>query len=128
MNKIWKGNVPTAYPLKFERETDFTGYDVSYPIKKVLSSSYEGDIQKVGDALMLNVSYKAALSVYDSLDNVPFEYETKGAESLEIFEDEDGEKEGYVISGTSFDLDEVVLSLIVSSFPSALSGKGRKSP
>jgi len=101
------------------------GYDLkdwvkpfTYPISNIDSLSVTGYfIKDKNNDIECSLHIKGSIQVRDSRDDVPFDKFINISESFLLFEEDDGEKEGYVFSEDEINLNELVVKLIISSLP-----------
>lgn len=117
MTKVNKSALSSGRKQVYENTPTFNPSSYGYPIKNVISLSYEAEVTKREEHPLVWMKVKGRLEVYDSRDNVPFEYPFSIKEETEILDEEDGETEGYIVPGNSFDLDELALEIVKSSLP-----------
>lgn len=117
MTKINKSALTAAYPKDYVVDATYDPSLLGYPIKEVKSLHYEARLSKHEDKPLVEIHVKGKLVVLDSRDNVPFVYPFNIHEETLVLDDEDGESEGYIISGSSFDLDALALEIVKSSLP-----------
>lgn len=117
MYKVPKSSIIKGRELVFENETTFKGYQKRYPLNDVESCSYKVKANRHDGFIILNFLIKGKLSVFDTRDNEIFVYPINIKEETEILDDEDGDREGYIVSGANLDLDDLTLLIIQSSLP-----------
>lgn len=117
MYKVPKSSILKGRELVFENDTTFKDYQKRYPLNDVESCHYEVKANRHDGFIMLNFKIKGKLSVFDTRDNVIFLYPINIKEETEILDDEDGDREGYIVSGANLDLDDLTLLIIQSSLP-----------
>lgn len=117
MTKVNKSALSSGRKQVYENTPTYDPSSLGYPLKNVLSLSYEAEVTKREEHPLVWMRIKGRLEVYDSRDNVPFEYPFSIEEETEILDEEDGESVGYIVPGNSFDLDELALELVRSSLP-----------
>lgn len=117
MTKVNKSALSSGRKQVYENTPTYDPSSLSYPLKNVLSLSYVAETTKREDHPLVWMRIKGRLEVYDSRDNVPFEYPFSIEEETEILDEEDGETVGYIVPGNSFDLDELALEIVKSSLP-----------
>ncbi len=128
MNKVNKSAVVKGRELVFSSDTDFATYEKRYPLSEVISSSYVAKISRQDDFILIIFEIEAKLRVFDTRDNVLFNYPLKAKEDVEIVEDEDKIEEGLYIKGPLIDLDDLALGIIQSSLPLRLVRNNKKEP
>jgi len=117
MTKINKSALTSAYPKEYVVDATYDSLALGYPIKEVKSLHYEAKLSRYEDKPLVEIHIKGKLVVLDSRDNVPFVYPFNIHEETLVLDDEDGESEGYIIPGSSFDLDMLALEIVKSSLP-----------
>lgn len=117
MNKIAKSSIIKGRELSFGNDTNFKDYQKRYPLKEVESCHYSVKANRHDGLLLLDYSIKSKLFVYDTRDNEVFLYPKNIEEKVEVLDENDWEKEGYVVSGANIDLDDLALRIIQSSLP-----------
>lgn len=127
MTKVNKSAITSGRKQVFENTPTYNPSSYGYPIKEVLSLTYEAEVTKREKLPLVWMRIKGRLEVYDSRDNVPFEYPFSIDEETEILDEEDGESVGFIVPGNSFDLDELALELVKSSLPIRLVRKEKVS-
>lgn len=127
MTKINKSALSAAYPKEYSVDVLVDPSTLTYPIKEVKSLHYEAKLSKWEDKPLVEIRLKGKLEVYDSRDNVPFIYPFSLHEETLVLEEEDGESEGYIIEGSSFDLDALALEIVKTSLPIRLIRKEESS-
>ena len=133
MTKVAKSAISAGHSLDYAVDTDFHGYELSYPILGVEGCHYEASLSKFGGRNHADYVIDVTLRLEDSRDAVPFISHRHIDESADLLDEEDEEGEGYIVPGNSVDLDDIALRIIVSSLPikvvrpepaKKLSGKG----
>ena len=117
MTKVAKSALFPNRELSYAVDTDFAAYELRYPLRKVKKCHYEVMATKLNNYPHLSYMIEATLSLEDSRDAVIFDKETRIEEEVDILDSEDDEGEGYIVEGSSIDLDEICLSIIESSLP-----------
>ncbi len=117
MNKVAKSALQKGRTLSFYNDTTFIGYDIAYPVKSVKRCHYEVKGSRPLSYPHLSYSLSATLELYDSRDGISFEKSIHIEEEVDIMEEEDDNGDGFILPGSSIDLDLVAYSLIVSSLP-----------
>ncbi|MCH3908821.1 MAG: DUF177 domain-containing protein [Bacilli bacterium] len=117
MNKLSKASLVKGRNLSFTQDTLFDGYKMVYPLLSVKKCHYDVVALKVGDYAHAHFSIKATLQVEDSRDATPFDKKVSLDEDVDILNEEDEEGEGYIVTESEIDLDELALRIIVSSLP-----------
>jgi|GEM_PF-946915 hypothetical protein len=120
MKNVAKSAVTSGRDYTFSSDGPLEGYETHYPLIAVKSCHYEGELIRENEdegQLWIRVKGKAELEVYDTRTGIPFLYPTKIQEKAQILDDEDGEGEGYIVSGPNIDLDGLVLRILESSLP-----------
>lgn len=117
MTKINKSALTSAYPKEYVVDASYDPSTLGYPLKEVKSLHYEAKLSKYEDKPLVEIHIKGKLVVLDSRDNIPFVYPVNIHEETLVLDDEDGESEGYIIAGSSFDLDALALEIVKSSLP-----------
>ncbi len=121
MTKINKSAIHEGKEERYSLDTVFDGYAFPYPIHKAKSCHYEAKIYKVKDMILVDMAIDATLEVEDTGDCTPFDLALSFEENSNvIMEEEDGESEGYIFPGNSFDLDDLARLLIISRIPIVL--------
>ncbi len=118
MIKIVKSALKSGAPLRYDTDLTFEGYPFSYPLHGVKSSHLKARVYRVKEDIYVDLSFDGILLAEDTSDATPFLYHLSFVDkSIAIMEREDGEKEGYILPGNSFDLEELTLLLIHSHIP-----------
>lgn len=117
MLKVAKSSITSDRSQLFEQKTTFEGYPLSYPILRVKDCVYRCKVSKVGDYAHAAYAITAALEVEDSRDGKPFLKKIALAEDVDILDEEDTAGEGFLVDGSSIDLDELALRVILSNLP-----------
>jgi uncharacterized metal-binding protein YceD (DUF177 family) len=117
MNKLAKASIVKGRKLSFHQDTVFEGYPLSYPLLKVVKCHYDAEVSKIGDYMAATYTIKATIQVADSRDNVPFMKKVDLQEDIDILDEEDSAGEGFVVSGSDIDLEELALRILSSSLP-----------
>lgn len=117
MNKLAKASLIANRTLRFQNDTVFREFSLPYPILKVLKCHYECKVAKIGDYAQAEYDIKATLVVADSRDNVPFEKKIAFVENFDILNEEDNAGEGFIVSESEIDLDELAFRAICSFLP-----------
>lgn len=124
MEKVNKASLSSGVPLHIEEDNNLEGVKLPYPIRKVISCHIDANLTKKKDVPHIKISLEGLLEVEDTSDCTPFEYPFSIQEEVDVFEDDDGDVEGYIEPGNSIDMDKFCLSLIVSSLPMQLHHPG----
>lgn len=117
MNALPRSSIVKGRSLRFENATTFQGYPLRYPLHEVKSCSYSVTVSKIGDYVHASFLIKANLILIDAVDGALFEQPLELDEDCDLLEEMDGEGEGYLVTGSVIDLDDLALRIIVSSFP-----------
>jgi hypothetical protein len=117
MLKVAKSSITSEKTQKFEQKTVFAGYPLSYPVRAVKECSYECQVGKVGDYAHAAFVITGTLEVEDSRDGKPFLKKIAVSEDVDILDEEDAAGAGFLVDGSSIDLDELALRIILSSLP-----------
>jgi hypothetical protein len=117
MNKIARSAFVKGRTIKTESSPDYKGAKMPYPIIAVKECHYAASCRKLGKYPHADFSIHATLVLEDSLDASHFEQEVSIKEGVDLMEEEDDEGEGYVLPGSSVDLDDVALRILHASLP-----------
>ncbi len=117
MTKVSKSALIEGRTLSYSVDPSFHDYEFRYPLRDISNCHYEAKATRRGEYPHIDYSIKATLSLEDSRDGVLFSKDIKLTDSVDILDKEDDIGEGYVLPGSSIDLDLVALSIIVSSLP-----------
>ncbi|MCI2111394.1 MAG: DUF177 domain-containing protein [Bacilli bacterium] len=117
MNGVPRGAIVKGRVLSYANRTVFEGYDLPYPIRAVRSCSYFAELSKVGDYDHARFSIKADLTLIDAVDGALFEKKVDLREDCDIMKEMNEDGEGYLVSGSLIDLDDLALRIIISSLP-----------
>jgi hypothetical protein len=128
MNALPRGSIVKGRSLVYENETTFKGYELRYPVQEVKSCHYVATVSKVGDYAHASFKIKADLVLMDSLDGTLFPEKINLEEDCDLLEEMDEEGEGYLAPGSTIDLDDVALRIIISSFPIKVQRPNSKLP
>jgi uncharacterized metal-binding protein YceD (DUF177 family) len=120
MTKLARSAI-TGRVIPFSVEADLSSYPLSYPLLGIKKCHYEAKVSKVGDYAHASYHIEATLLLADSRDNSPFTDNVTLDEDVDLLEEEDEVGEGYVVPGTSIDLDEIAYKIIASSLPISVS-------
>ncbi len=128
--KIHKSQVTSAKPLAVEGEFSYVKDECKehYPLIEVPSCHLRGLFENAGDILTFNYELKAKIIVSDSRTATPFEMEIEDEGIADVLPSYDTEGDGYVFEGTSFELEDLLLCLIVSNVPLAPHQEGSALP
>ena len=124
MTKVNKSALSEGRYQEYEASPVFDASVISYPLKSIPLFHYEAKVTRREDKAFVSISAKGKLEVFDSRDNVPFIYPFSVKEEAFVLDEEDGESIGYIIPGSSFDLDALALDIVKSSLPLRLIRKG----
>jgi hypothetical protein len=127
MLKIAKSSITDSRTQTFEQKTAFEGYPLSYPVVKVKDCAYRCQVGKIGDYAHAAFVIAGTLEVEDSRDGKPFLKKIALSEDVDILDEEDAAGEGFLVGGSSIDLDELALRIILSSLPIRLVRSERES-
>ena len=127
MNKLAKASIVKGRTLSFSQDTVFSGYPLHYPVLGVKKCHYDVKITRLGDYAVAAYQIKATLLVADSRDNVPFSKAFSVTEDVDLLEEEDTTGEGYLVSGSEIDLEELALRVLASALPIRLLRSGQVS-
>jgi hypothetical protein len=126
MNKVARSSITSGRIQEFARDTNFAEYKLTYPLLGIKKCHYEAKVAKVGDYEHAKYEIAATLVLQDSIDGSNFSKDIKLNEDVDLLEKEDDSGEGFLVTGSSVDLDEVALQIIVSSLPiKVTSGKSQ---
>ncbi len=118
MVKVVKSALAMGREDSYSFDTAFPNYSFHYPLRKVLQMHVEAKIYREKTGIYVDISLKGRLEVEDTSDASIFELPISFFEkALAIMDKEDGEGEGYIFEGNSFDLEELALLLIESHLP-----------
>jgi hypothetical protein len=117
MNALPRGSIVKGRSLRFENTTTFKGYTLRYPLHQVKACSYSVTVSKIGNYAHASFQIKADLILIDAMDGALFEQPIQFDEDCDLLEEMDEEGEGYLVTGSVIDLDDLALRIIVSSFP-----------
>lgn len=117
MKTIAKSAIVKGRDLVYSSDPSFAGYALRYPLKEIPKCHYEAKITKKGAYPHVMIDISAELIVFDTRTGHPFLYPFSHQEEADILDEEDGEGVGYIIEGSSIDLDELCLLMISSSLP-----------
>lgn len=117
MTKLSRSSITSGRVLPFDVEADLSTFPMTYPLLGIKRCHYSAKVSKVGDYAHASYHIEATLLLEDSRDNSPFTDNVNLDEDIDLLEEEDEVGEGYVVPGTSIDLDEIAYKIIVSSLP-----------
>lgn len=117
MTKVAKNALVKGRTLSYSVNPDFAGYELRYPLKAIKECHYEAEATRLDEYPHLYYHIHAILSLEDSRDAVIFDKEVELEDEVDIMDKEDDTGEGYILPGSSIDLDLVCLSILSSSLP-----------
>lgn len=117
MLKVAKSSITKGRRQSFTQNTTFEGYSLTYPVKGIKRCHYAATAEKIGDYPHIAFVIDALITVLDSRDNVPFDKTVSLNEDIDVLDLEDQAGEGFIVEGSSIDLDELALKIITSSLP-----------
>lgn len=117
MTKVAKNALVKGRTLSYSVDPDFSGYELRYPIRAIKSCHYETEATRLDEYPHLYYHIKAVLSLEDSRDAVVFDQEVELEDEVDVMDKEDDTGEGYILPGSSIDLDLICLSILSSSLP-----------
>ena len=129
MSKILKSHIH-ARALKVEEEETFFPEDFpsSSPLKMIDGCKVKGSLFLEDGVIHCHLEADAVLTLEDSYTMEHFQKKQKLDEEFEILDDENGEGEGFIVSGPSIEIKELVIALYRFSLPSKILHKGSKLP
>lgn len=118
MVKVLKSALSSGHPSLYSFDTAFEKYPLHYPLRKVLSGHVDAKAYREKTGIYVDLSFQGKLEVEDTSDASLFELPISFDEKMvAIMDEEDGEGEGYIFEGNSFDIEELALLLIESHLP-----------
>ncbi len=117
MTKVAKSAITRGRTLAFEANPTFEGYELHYPIRGIKSCHYEAKATKIGEYPHVSFSIRATITLEDSRDGVLFDKAIQLKDEADVMDNEDDIGDGYILPGSSVDLDLLCLSMIASSLP-----------
>lgn len=118
MVKVLKSALSTGRDASYSFDTVFENYPLHYPLRKVLKAHVDAKAYREKTGIYVDLSLQGELQVEDTSDATLFELPISFEEKMiAIMDEEDGEAEGYIFEGNSFDLEELALLALESHLP-----------
>lgn len=118
MTKVLKSAVTSGFPKVYSFDTLFEGYKIRYPLRKARSCHLEAKVYREKEEILVDMKGEATFEAEDTSDASPFLYSLSIDEKgIAIMEKEDGEGDGFIFEGNSFDLEELALDLFECHIP-----------
>lgn len=118
MIKVIKSALSIGRDASYSFDTVFANYPLHYPLRKVLEAHVDAKVHREKTGIYVDLSLQGKLEVEDTSDATLFELPISFSEKMvAIMDEEDGEGEGYIFLGNSFDLEELALLTLESHLP-----------
>lgn len=118
MTKVLKSAVTSGFPKEYSFDTLFEGYRIRYPLRKARNCHLEAKVYREKEEILVDMKGEATFEAEDTSDASPFLYSLSFDEKgIAIMEKEDGEGDGFIFEGNSFDLEELALDLFECHIP-----------
>ena len=118
MMKVLKSAVSNGFPKEYSFDTVFEGYPIRYPLRKVRNCHLWAKVYREKEEILVDMRGEATFEAEDTSDAslflYPLSFDEKG---IAIMEKEDGESDGFIFEGNSFDLEELALDLFECHIP-----------
>ena len=119
--KIYRSSITPARPLELEEEVDLSKKDFAsaYPLLGIRDAYVEGLIERNDDFLTANIYVSAVLVLSDARTREPFEYPVEVDDVYDLLQSPEEEGDGYIFPGNSFELEDLIFSILRSQVPIA---------
>lgn len=124
--KINRLTLPIGKKVSFNEDISFPNYQGDpYHVRKINSCHMELDVINYDELVVLSFNIKGEVTTTCAytLEEIPYNYQVK--ESIELAGNEDDE---FDIINEEIDIDEILITLIVSNVPMKVVKKGAKLP
>lgn len=128
MNKLDFTSISKGHELSFESSPVFKKDLLKYPVLEIKSFHYTAKVRLIGSYPHADFDIEATLIVSDTRDGVPFEKSASCHEGCDLMDKEDELGEGYVFESGKVDMDELALTILISSLPIRLVREGSSLP